>query len=151
MPQRPALRPALAAAAGAAMLLLAAAPSVHADSSAAADPKETVTVDSIGRITSDGTVTLSGTYRCVDSTGLAFVSSSVGQKASNVRYGIGGTMAVCDGKVHRWENTSTYSPTTLKRGKANVEVSIVELQPVGGLPLPRFHAVETQEVTLAKA
>lgn len=151
MPLRPVLRPALATAAGTALFLLVGAPSAAADSTALADPKETVTIDSTGRLAADGTVTLSGTYRCVDSTGIAFVSSSVGQKSSDVRYGIGGTLAVCDGKLHRWENTSKHSPTTLKRGKAHVEATIVELHPVGGLPLPRFHAVETQDVTLAKA
>ncbi|SDO96192.1 hypothetical protein SAMN04487981_11530 [Streptomyces sp. cf386] len=142
------LRPALATAACAALLLLVAAP---ADSSALADPEETVTVDSKGLMSADGTVTLSGTYRCVDSVGPVFVSSSVGQKSETVRYAIGGTSAVCDGKLHRWANKSKPSPTTLKHGKADVEATIVELHPVGILPLPRFHAALKEDITLKKA
>lgn len=145
------LRPALATAACAALLLLVAAPSAPADSSApAADPKETVTVDSTGRMSADGTVTLSGTYRCVDSVGPVFVSSSIGQKDSDFRHAIGGTAAVCDGKLHRWENESRPSASTLKHGKADVEATIVELHPVGVLPLPRFHALSKQDISLSK-
>ncbi|WP_369173048.1 DUF6299 family protein [Streptomyces sp. R28] len=150
------LRPALATAAGAVLLLLVAAPSAPADSAAAADPKETVTIDGTGRIASDGTVTLSGTYRCADASGPAFVSSTIGQQASGVRHGIGGTLAVCDGKKHSWQNmgrpqTGTAS-APLEAGKAYVEATIVELHPVGGLPLPRFHAVQDkQDITLTKS
>ncbi|MFH0516222.1 DUF6299 family protein [Streptomyces sp. M41] len=154
-----ATRPALATAACTALFLLVAAPSAPADSSgpaiapAPADAKETVTIDTKALMTTDGTVTVSGTYSCVDSVGPTFVSSSVGQKDSDIRYAIGGTMAVCDGEQHRWKNKSQPSPTTLKHGKADVEASIVELHPVdslGGLPLPRFHAVEKQKITLSK-
>ena len=145
------LRPALATAACAALILLVAAPSAPADSSALADPKETVTIDSVGTMAADGTVTLSGTYRCVDSVGPVFVSSSIGQRSENYRYPIGGTSAVCDGKLHRWENTSRPSTTTLKNGKADVEAAIVELHPVGILPLPRFHALLKEDITLSRA
>ncbi|MET9832271.1 DUF6299 family protein [Streptomyces sp. NPDC006385] len=148
-----ATRPALATAACAALILLVAAPSAPADSSAPEDLKETVTIDTTARMAADGIVTISGTYRCVDSTGPTFVSSSIGQESSTVRYAVGGTMAVCDGKQHRWENKSKPSPTTLKHGKAEVEATIVELYPVGGLgglPLPRFHALEKKDITLSK-
>jgi hypothetical protein len=142
------VRTTLAAATGAAaLLLLAAAPSAPA----AEGPAETVTVDPTGRIASDGTITLSGTYRCSDSTGPVFVSSSVGQKKTpNVRHGIGGTLAVCDGKEHTWENSGKPTPDSIKSGAADVEATIVELHPVGGLPLPRFHAIHRQDVTLKK-
>jgi hypothetical protein len=139
------LRPALTAAAGAALLLLAA-PAV----TATADPGESVTVDSTGRIARDGTVTLSGTYRCLDNEGPVFVSSSVSQKSENVRHGIGGTRAVCDGAEHRWENTGRTWSDSLEPGKARVEATLTELRPQGGLPLPHFHAREKQEVTLAE-
>ncbi|MBT2675443.1 DUF6299 family protein [Streptomyces sp. SD31] len=150
------LRPALATAAGAVLLLLVAAPSAPADSAAPADPKETVTIDDTGRIAADGTVTLSGTYRCVDASGPAFVSSTIGQRSSDLRYGIGGTLAVCDGKLHSWKNTGKPQTGTssgpLKAGKAYVEATIVELHPVGGLPLPRFHALQDkQDIMLTKS
>ncbi len=148
------LRPALATATGAALLLLAAAPSALADSDVTADPKETVTVDKTVRMATDGTVTVTGTYRCADSKGPVFVSASVGQKSSTTRYAIGGTLAVCDGKKHRWENKSGTSSATLKHGKADVEATVVELRPaddLGGLPLPHFHATSKKEITLTKA
>jgi hypothetical protein len=140
------LRPALGAVVGA-VLLLPAAPVA----SAAADPYETVTVDPAGRIAADGTVTLSGTYRCLDSTGPVFVSSSVAQGSSTVRQGIGGTQAVCDGAEHRWENTGRPVPGTLQPGTAQVEATLMELHPQGGLPLPLIRAVHRQDVTLAGA
>src|SRR4051794_28527499 len=69
-----ALRPALGTATTvAALLLLAAAPSTPAASA----PGETVTVAPTGSIAADGTVTLSGTYRCTAGAGPVFVSSSV--------------------------------------------------------------------------
>ncbi|NUS29348.1 MAG: hypothetical protein HOV92_34735 [Streptomyces sp.] len=132
------IRPALAAAT---LLLLAAAPV------AAADPYETVTVDPTGTLAADGTVTLSGTYRCLGNSGPAFVSSSVGQKSPSVRHGIGGTSAVCDGAEHRWQNTGKVDTGALEPGAAHVEATVMELQG-GGLPLPRFHAAQQQDVML---
>ncbi|WP_217145997.1 DUF6299 family protein [Streptomyces sp. AC627_RSS907] len=133
---------ALAAAAGAA-LLLSPAPTAFA----AADT-ETVTVDRTGRIASDGTITLSGTYRCTAGTGPVFVSSSVSQSNPSVRYGIGGTRAVCDGQEHRWSNKGRAFANALKPGAAHVEATLMELRPTNGLLLPDFHAWREQAVTL---
>ncbi len=107
-----------------------------------------MTVDPTGRIAPDGTVTLSGTYRCTGATGPVFVSSSVGQRSLSVRHGIGGTRAVCDGLVHPWANVGSPSPRSLQAGAAYVEATLMELRPQGGLPLPRFHAAQRQEITL---
>ncbi|MCX5051686.1 DUF6299 family protein [Streptomyces sp. NBC_00474] len=153
-------RPALALAAGAALFLLAApaVPAVAAAHTTAADLQESVTVDPKGRIAEDGTITLTGTYRCVGSTGPAFVSSSVLQttsessnstSATTVIQGIGGTMAVCDGAEHRWENTSKPSPA-IGPGTVGVEATVTELRFHGILPLPHFHADERHDVTLTK-
>jgi hypothetical protein len=109
-----------------------------------------VTVDPTGRIAADGTVTLSGTYRCAGSTGPVFVGSSIGQGSSNVRYGIGGTSAVCDGKEHRRQNSGKPSPGTPEAGRAHVEATLMELRPMNDLPLPGFHAVQRQDVTLIR-
>lgn len=78
------LRQVIGAATGAALLLLfapsAVALSVGALSvGALSDPSETVTVDATGHLAADGTVTLSGTYRCLGRTGPVLVSSSVSQ------------------------------------------------------------------------
>ncbi|MEW2047647.1 DUF6299 family protein [Streptomyces sp. NPDC005476] len=138
------LRPALTAAAGAVLLLLAA-PAV----TATADPSESVTVAPVGRIAPDGTVTLSGTYRCVGDSGPVFVSSSIGQSSGNGRHGIGGTRAVCDGAEHTWENTGKTTPNDLEPGAAHVEATLMELRPQGGLPLPHFHAAQERDITLS--
>ncbi|MFI1414772.1 DUF6299 family protein [Streptomyces sp. NPDC020707] len=139
-----------------AALLLLAAPSAGAvsgpdRSSASAGPaglSETVTVDPTGRLAADGTVTLSGTYRCTGGTGRTFVSSSLSQGESKVRKGVGGTRAVCDGAEHRWTNTDRTDPGRFEPGAATVEASVMELRS-GGLPLPMFHAATEQAVTLA--
>ena len=140
------LRSALATAAGAALFLLAA-PALPAS----AAPSDTVTIGSVGRIAEDGTVTLSGTYRCTERTGPVFVSSSVSQRSPLVRQGIGGTRAVCDGAEHNWENTGKPGSDDLEPGQAHVEATLMELSPEGGLPLPLFHAAAQQDVTLTKS
>ncbi len=140
---------ALATAAGAALLLLAApAPAAPAAPEDARLVAESVTVDPIGRIAADGSVTLSGTYRCTGGTGPVFVSSNVSQGDPSVRYGIGGTRAVCDGLEHRWVNTGTPDSVVLEPGAAHVEATLMELRPMGIVPLPSFHARQVQDVTL---
>ncbi|EDY56032.1 MULTISPECIES: DUF6299 family protein [Streptomyces] len=139
------VRLALTAAAGAALFLLAA-PALPAS----ADPSETVTVDPVGRIAEDGTVTLSGTYRCTGGTGPVFVSSSVDGRSSSERYGIGGTRAECDGVEHHWENTGKVTSGALEPGAIHVEATLMELSLQSGLPLPRFHAAQQQDITLTK-
>ncbi|MFH8973788.1 DUF6299 family protein [Streptomyces sp. NPDC017890] len=149
MPARPARCAALATAAGAALLLLAA-PAATAAPDDARHVTESLTVDPTGRIAADGTVTLSGTYRCTAATGLVFVGSSVSQGDSSVRYGIGGSLAVCDGQEHRWVNTDTTSANALKPGAAYAEATLLELRSMGGLPLPIFRARQGQNVTLVE-
>jgi hypothetical protein len=146
------VRPALASALGAAALLGAAVGPAGADPAA---PSETVTVDATGKLASDGTVTLSGTYRCTAGSGPVFVSSSISQSSPGVRYGIGGSGAKCDGAEHHWKNSGKPGDETLKSGKAHVQATLMELRPtdtglIGNLPLPAFHATADQDITLAK-
>ncbi|MDQ0773816.1 hypothetical protein QF026_002282 [Streptomyces aurantiacus] len=137
--------------AAAAALLLLTAPSAGALSQPAAPVglSETVTVDPKGRLAADGTVTLSGTYRCTGGSGPVFVSSSLSQGEVNSRKGVGGTTAVCDGAEHRWTNTDRTEPGRFKPGAAKVQATLMELRS-GGLPLPMFHAVREQDVTLVR-
>ncbi|MFF9086646.1 DUF6299 family protein [Streptomyces sp. NPDC014991] len=145
------LRPALVTALSAAALLcVTAGPAGAAPSKAVTDPSETVTVDTVGRLASDGSVTLSGTYRCAGGTGPVFVSSSVSQGDSLVEHAIGGDLARCDGAEHRWENSGPVSSEVLKAGAAHVEATLTELRPSGLLLLPAFHAVSGQDVTLVQ-
>ncbi|MGC4997510.1 DUF6299 family protein [Streptomyces sp. DT195] len=133
----------LAATLGAAALLGAlAAPA------ATAAPAESVTVDATARLAADGTVTLSGTYRCLPGTGPVFVSSSVSQADPRVRHGIGGGAARCDGAEHRWENSGKVSSERLKAGTAHVQADVMELRPGAPLLVPVFHATEDRDITL---
>ncbi|MFJ5516582.1 DUF6299 family protein [Streptomyces griseoluteus] len=139
------VRPVIAAALGGTALLYAlAAP-------AAAAPGESVTVDSTARLAADGTVTLSGTYRCLPGTGPVFVSSSVSQADPRVRHGVGGSAARCDGAEHRWENTGKVSSETLRTGAAHVQADVMELRPSGLAPLPVFHATQDRDIVLVRS
>ncbi|MEV6113305.1 DUF6299 family protein [Streptomyces sp. NPDC052109] len=146
------VRPALAAALGAAALLCATAGPAAAGPAGAdsADPAETVKVDTTGRITADGTVTLSGSYRCTAGTGPVFVSSSISQSDPQAKHGVGGSVAQCDGAEHRWENSGQVDTKEYKAGKVHVQATLMELRPSGLVPLPTFHAATDQDVTLAK-
>jgi len=128
--------------AGAAALLLLAAPTAQSA------PSETVTVDPVAHLATDGTITLTGTYRCLPADGPVFVSTSVSQGDGDLRHGIGGTRATCDGTRHTWTNTGRPSPSSLTPGTTSVEATLMELAPQGGLPVPRFHARESSETTL---
>ncbi|MGA5897114.1 DUF6299 family protein [Streptomyces venetus] len=150
------VRPLLGAATGAVLLLLTgatAAPATAAPATAApaTAASEDVTVEAVGRIAADGTITLSGTYTCVDATGPVYIGSSVRQGASTTSYGIGGTRAVCDGARHRWQNTGRATPGAIVPGPVHVQATVLELRLVGILPLPRLHAVKDQDVTLTRS
>ncbi|WP_420035098.1 DUF6299 family protein [Streptomyces sp. cg28] len=131
---------------GAALLLLAAPAAVGA-----AEPSESVTVDPTGTVADDGTVTLSGTYRCTAGLAPVLVSSSVRQTPDGPRRGIGGSVADCDGREHTWQNTGRVPAGTVEPGATQVEATVMELRPQGGLPLPHFHASRDQDVTLTAA
>ncbi|MFF9342982.1 MULTISPECIES: DUF6299 family protein [unclassified Streptomyces] len=137
------------------LLAATAAPLAHAggDGGPAADPAgrlaDFLTVDPAGLLGADATVTLSGTYRCLDdSAGPVFVSSTLRQQDRSA--GIGGTRAVCDGLVRTWTNTAVVKDPGYQPGEARVEATLMQLVPEGGLglPAPGFRAVENAPVTL---
>ncbi|MFI2641086.1 DUF6299 family protein [Streptomyces sp. NPDC018610] len=141
---------ALGAAAAALLLAAPAAPAAATSATAATAPAETVTVDRTVRMTSDGTVTISGTYRCTGATGMVFVSSALSQGDSEDTQSIGGTRAVCDGGTHRWANTGE-SFHSFAQGPAHVQAILTELRPQGIVLVPDFHARRDQDVDLVKA
>ncbi|MFJ5937243.1 DUF6299 family protein [Streptomyces sp. NPDC093071] len=103
-------------------------------------------VDAYGTVADDATVTLSGTYRCLDDgAGPVFVSSTLVQGDRST--GIGGTRAVCDGHLHTWTNSSVVKDPAYVPGAARVEATLLQLSGTG-LPLPRFLATEKADVTL---
>src|SRR5881392_3993045 len=89
------------------------------------DVADSVTVDQVGYLAPDGTITLAGSYRCTgggfgDS---VFVSSQLNQ--ANVSHGIGGTLAVCDGALHRWRNSGGLDATAYTHGQAHVTSTLM--------------------------
>ncbi|MEW2402646.1 DUF6299 family protein [Streptomyces sp. NPDC046862] len=154
----------MGAAVGAALLIFGA-PSAQA----AAEPDEALTIAATGRVAADGTITLSGTYRCAAGSGPVYVSSSIEQDGR--RRSVGGTRAVCDGDVHPWTNKGRVTPATHRcvgvraichgaadpragsdgygPGSAVVQATLMELRPHPALVLvPVFHAKEEREITL---
>ncbi|GHF94520.1 hypothetical protein GCM10018777_00710 [Streptomyces albogriseolus] len=142
------VRPLLGTASCAALLLLGAAAAAPSAAAVPSDPAEYVTVDPEGRIAADGTVTLTGTYRCDAGTGPVYVSSSVNQSTPHVNYGIGGSVAVCDGAEHRWQNSGKAPRNALTAGPAKVEATLLELRGSGILIIPVPHAAGHHDVTL---
>lgn len=149
------LRKTVGVAAGAALLMLAASSATALDGPADPDPADSttvaadiVTIDKTGRIAADGTVTLSGTYRCRHGSGPVFLSSSLAAEDNRYeRYGIGGTRAICDGAEHTWSDTGR-THGRFRPGPAHVEVTVLGLLsddgPLG-LPLPQPHVRATHE------
>ncbi|MFF0752108.1 DUF6299 family protein [Streptomyces sp. NPDC004267] len=138
------MRVRLAAALAAGALLALTATTAHAG------PADGLAVDPGGKVAADGTVTLSGSYRCVDGgRGPVFVTSVLVQGDRSA--GIGGTQAVCDGRVHTWTNSGVVKEPGYRSGAARVEATLMQLAPAGelGLPLPDFRAKKAQDVVLA--
>ncbi|WP_175439090.1 DUF6299 family protein [Streptomyces vilmorinianum] len=138
----------LALAAGT-LLVAATATAATAAHASHAGPGDGLSVDGHGTVAADGTVTLSGTYRCADdSAGPVFVSSTLLQEDRSA--GIGGTKAVCDGQEHAWTNSGVVKEPAYRTGEARVKATLMQLIPTGpmGLPLPGFLATEDSDVTL---
>ncbi|QGZ48196.1 hypothetical protein GPZ77_07170 [Streptomyces sp. QHH-9511] len=125
------------------LLAAATAPLAHADAG------NGLSVSAYGTLDTDGTVTVSGTYRCLDDTaGPVFVGSTLVQGDRSA--GIGGTRAVCDGLVRAWTNSAVVKEPVYRAGRARVRATLMQLIPSGplGLPLPGFLAAEDVDVTL---
>ncbi|MEU2545862.1 DUF6299 family protein [Streptomyces roseolus] len=138
-----------------ALLAAAAAPLAHAGGAdgSPVDPAarlaDFLTVDPAGLLGADGTVTLSGTYRCLDdSAGPVFVGSTLRQQDRSA--GIGGSRAVCDGLLRTWTHTAVVKEPAYQPGEARVEGTLVQLAPADelGLPAPGFLARQESRVTL---
>ncbi|MET9436595.1 DUF6299 family protein [Streptomyces sp. NPDC006551] len=114
-----------------------------------AAPADDLSVDAYGTVADDGTVALSGTYRCSDdSAGPVMVGTTLVQ--SDLSSGIGGTRAVCDGQVRAWSHSGTVKDPAYQAGAARVKAALMQLTPTGplGLPMPNSLAAEESDVTL---
>jgi hypothetical protein len=107
----------------------------------------TITIDRTGQIAPNGTITLTGTYRCSSpQPGPVLVGAKLTQEGATAS--VGGTTARCDGKLHTWRNTGpTESP--FKAGAARGEATLFGLDSSGGMgPLPFFVDTDRQDLNL---
>ncbi|MFE9535063.1 DUF6299 family protein [Streptomyces sp. NPDC006691] len=138
-----------AVAAAGALLAVVAGPAAASSGSVSADPT--------GTVSRDGTITLSGTYRCTAPTspGPVLVASSVGigsADSGSVRYGLNGVAAQCDGAEHTWVNRGRAgSGPAPAAGPVDVQATLVQLVMRGGLPLPFVIAADRHQVELRPA
>ncbi|MEU3374206.1 DUF6299 family protein [Streptomyces sp. NPDC006711] len=141
-----------AVAAAGALLAVAPGPAVAASDPAASS--DTVTANATGTVAKDGTVTLSGTYRCSPpANGRPVVVSSSVVKGS-VQYGIGGTVATCDGATHTWTNHGRMAlGQTAKPQATEVVATLARLdRGIGFLPLvPYVLATDRHSLDLGAA
>ncbi|MFJ6935542.1 DUF6299 family protein [Streptomyces sp. NPDC101132] len=103
-------------------------------------------------IAPDGTVTLSGTYRCSGASPerAVFLTSSLEQNGRQI--GFGSTDAVCDGAEHPWSSSGPVEPLGgdlgFREGPARVQARLMTLENSGWLPLPRGLAGHEEGVAL---
>ncbi|MEW1698762.1 MULTISPECIES: DUF6299 family protein [unclassified Streptomyces] len=109
---------------------------------------DAITVDGHGTLGADATVTLSGTYRCLDDgAGPVLVGSNLTQAGHSA--GIGGTRAICDGRPHPWTNTGVVKDPAYRPGAARVRATLTQIATgPDGLPVPTIRAVQEAPVTL---
>ncbi|GAA1933303.1 DUF6299 family protein [Kitasatospora viridis] len=144
-----AVRPSARAAVVGALFCIGLTPVVPAVAAPAYPSSDQVTVSPDAVLGSDGSVTLSGTYRCTDP-GAVFVSA--GLRSGDTQQSIGSSRAVCDGAEHTWSSKDTPRYLALNSGgPAEAEVSLLRLDTSGGLPMPQPLVVQHQAVTLNPA
>lgn len=94
-------------------------------------------VSSEAHIAPDGTIHLSGEYRCTAPSPSGAVQIKATIEQEDVRLGIGGGDARCDGAVHDWSAHGTLRLTpTVHAGEALAKAELQEIRFGGGL-LPR--------------
>ncbi|MEU1376504.1 DUF6299 family protein [Streptomyces triculaminicus] len=151
------IREAIGIAAGAATLTATAAVTGTAPQAAAAParPADHLAIDHVGHLAPDGTVTLTGTYRCAplaQPAGTVYIGSNIkqGGLADSVTNGVGGSTATCDGKEHRWRHAALPYHMRYRAGTARADGVLMQLKKNRqGIPLPHFISVAPErEITL---
>ncbi|MCA6096689.1 DUF6299 family protein [Streptomyces sp. SCA3-4] len=110
-------------------------------------PRNQLTIDDTGRIAPDGTITLTGTYRCQLPGGLpagtVLVAPTVIQGGHS--QGIGGSRATCDGRRHPWRNAAHPYHSAFRPGPARTDGTLMQFRKdKSGILLPHFLAVAPQ-------
>ncbi|MGW1997876.1 DUF6299 family protein [Embleya sp. NPDC001921] len=107
-----------------------------------------VTIDSTVWVAADGTITLSGTYRCTPHhVGTVLVGGQVDQEGRHAS--VGGSVATCDGARHTWRNTGQ-PYIGIHPGAARGAATLLELAPGEGvIPiLPNVLAHDARDVAV---
>ncbi|MCY0927324.1 DUF6299 family protein [Streptomyces sp. H27-H1] len=103
----------------------------------AAHYENDISVSSEAHIAPDGTIHLSGEYRCTAPSPSGAVQIKATIEQEDVRLGIGGGDAQCDGAVHVWSAHGTLRLTpTVHAGGALAKAELQEIRFGSGL-LPR--------------
>lgn len=103
----------------------------------AAHYENDIFVSSEAHIAPDGTIHLSGEYRCTAPSPSGAVQIKATIEQEDVRLGIGGGDAQCDGAVHDWSAHGTLRLTpTVHAGEALAKAELQEIRFGDGL-LPR--------------
>lgn len=110
----------------------------------------TVTIDQVGRIASDGAITLTGTYRCSSQpVGPVLIGSQAIQGSSRVH--LEGVVATCDGQQRSWRATGR-GTETLVPGAASSEATLLHLDFSHGLvPFPKVLTSGTGSLRLQRS
>ncbi|MER5767290.1 DUF6299 family protein [Streptomyces sp. NPDC001985] len=110
---------------------------------------DTITITPQGRIAQDGTLTLSGTYRCSSlRSGPVLIGSNAVQ--GSARAEIDGALATCDDRTHTWRETTDPSGA-FTPGSARGEAVLIELDSSNGfVPLPVILNTARSEITLSR-
>ncbi|MFF8960729.1 DUF6299 family protein [Streptomyces sp. NPDC014894] len=110
---------------------------------------DTITIAPRGQIAKDGTITLSGTYRCSSlRSGPVLIGSNASQ--GDARAEIDGALATCDDRVHTWRDT-TEPDSGLAPGAARGRAALIHLDASNGfVPLPVILNTHEREVTLRR-
>lgn len=110
---------------------------------AAAASGDSVTIDPVARVAPDGTVTLTGTYRCSPRHAGQAVLVGANVAQGDVRRGVGGTLARCDGREHTWRHTGRNDGLRTSPDGAEGEATLFTLKRTGLVPLPVVLAGDT--------
>ncbi|MEU7134725.1 DUF6299 family protein [Streptomyces sp. NPDC046261] len=131
----------------------APAPVAGATAAPPPPPRNILAIDPVAHIAPDGTITMTGSYRCTllpgDPTGTVLVATNLMQGGRVT--GIGGSAAVCDGNPHRWRNSARPYRAEYRPGPARADGTLMQFRKnKNGILLPRFLAVaKKRDITLA--
>ncbi|GLF97064.1 DUF6299 family protein [Streptomyces yaizuensis] len=127
-------------------LTAAVAACVVPGSASAQFAPDTISIAPAAGIAADGSLTLSGTYRCFRHSGAVLIGAKALQRDARAEFD--GDMAVCDGRAHNWSGTAP-ATGTFETGAARGEAVLIHLDSSQGfVPLPVIVDTHTADLEL---